>query len=187
MIIDHANFRNFFINKNLSRKKVKWWKRLAKLDFKIEYRSDKSNLVDDSSRRRNYENQTAKKNKLRNENLNLRKWALIENNAFFKNKNEKNKKKIFHFIVSKSIRRFDECKQQFIKTQKTIDETLKSNYLQNKNQSSTHALNSTAKNFQKRMKIVTIVKKILKNKIFQFIVSNDRRDIETTSTRKRRE
>jgi hypothetical protein len=94
MIIDHANFRNFLINKNLSRKKTRWWKRLTKFDFKIEYRFDKNNLADDSFRRRDYENQIAKENKFKNENLNLKKWALIENNVFFKIKNEKNKKKI---------------------------------------------------------------------------------------------
>jgi hypothetical protein len=93
MIINHANLKNFLINENLSRRKVKWWKRLTKLNFKIKYRFDKNNLVDDSSRRRNYENQTATKNKFKNENLNLKKWALIENNASFKNKNKKNKKK----------------------------------------------------------------------------------------------
>ncbi len=96
MIIDYANLRNFFIDKNLSRRKAKWWKRLTKFDFKIEYRFDKNNLVDDSSRRRDYENQTAKKNKFRYENLNLNKWTLIESSVFLKNKNEKNKKeKIF--------------------------------------------------------------------------------------------
>jgi murein L,D-transpeptidase YafK len=96
VIIDYANLKNFFINKNLNRKKFKWWKNLTKLDFKIEYRFDKNNFVDDSFRRRDYENQTAKENKLKNENLNLKKWALIKNNASFKNKNEKNKEeKIF--------------------------------------------------------------------------------------------
>ncbi len=95
MIIDHANLRNFFINKNLSRRKTRWWKRLTKLDFKIKYRFDKNNLADDLSRRRDYENQIAKEDKLKNKNLNLRKWALIECSTSFKNKNEKNKKKRF--------------------------------------------------------------------------------------------
>jgi hypothetical protein len=91
MIIDHANLRNFFINKNLNRRKIRWWERLAKLNLKIEYWFDKNNFVDDSSRRQNYEKQIAHEDKLRNENLNLKKWTLIEssakktNDTFFQN------------------------------------------------------------------------------------------------------
>ncbi len=95
VIFDHANLRNFFINKNLNRRKIRWWKRLAKLDLKIKYQFDKNNLANNSFRRRNYKNQIAKKNKFKNENLNLKEWTLIKNNAFFKIKNEKNKKKTF--------------------------------------------------------------------------------------------
>jgi hypothetical protein len=72
MIIDHTNFKNFFINKTFNRKEVKWWKRLIELDLKIKYRFEKNNLADDSFRKRDYENEIAKKNK-NNENLNLRK------------------------------------------------------------------------------------------------------------------
>jgi hypothetical protein len=43
MIIDHANFKNFFINKILSRKEVRWWKKLIEFDLKIKYRSEKNN------------------------------------------------------------------------------------------------------------------------------------------------
>jgi hypothetical protein len=35
MIIDHANFKNFFINKVFNRKEVKWWKKLIELDLRI--------------------------------------------------------------------------------------------------------------------------------------------------------
>jgi hypothetical protein len=165
MIINYTNFKNFFINKNLSRKKVKWWERLTKLNLKIKYQFDKNNLVDDSSRCRDYENQTAKKNKLRNENLNLKKWTLIESNAFLKNKNERNKKeKTFSLSCRNRYVVLTIANNNSLKTQKTIDETSRNNYLQNKNQSSTYALNSIAKIFQKKMKIVIIVKKALKRK-----------------------
>jgi hypothetical protein len=92
VIIDHANFKNFFINKAFNRKKVEWWKRLIELDLRIKYRSEKSNLADDSSRKRDYEDEIAKKDK-NNENLNFKKWILIENKNILKSKNEKKKKR----------------------------------------------------------------------------------------------
>jgi hypothetical protein len=76
MIIDHANLKNFFINKVFSRKKVRWWKRLIEFDLKIKYRSEKSNLANDSFRQRDYEDEIAKKDK-NNENLNLREWVFV--------------------------------------------------------------------------------------------------------------
>jgi hypothetical protein len=94
MIIDHANFKNFFINKIFSRKKVKWWEKLIEFDLKIKYRSEKNNFANDSFRKRDYENEIAKKNK-NNENLNLKKWILIESRNIFKSKNERRKKNIF--------------------------------------------------------------------------------------------
>jgi hypothetical protein len=96
MIIDHVNFKNFFINKIFNRKKARWWKRLTKLDLKIKYRFDKNNFANNSSRKQYYENGTAKKNK-HNENLNFKKWVLIESKSIFKNKNEE-KKYIFFSI-----------------------------------------------------------------------------------------
>ncbi len=72
MIIDHANLKNFFINKILSRREIKWWKRLIELDLKIKYRFKKNNFADDSSRKRDYEDEIAKKNK-NNEDLNFKK------------------------------------------------------------------------------------------------------------------
>jgi hypothetical protein len=92
MIIDHVNLKNFFINKILNRREIRWWKRLAELDLKIKYRFEKNNFANNSSRKRDYENEIAKKNK-NNENLNLRKWILIESKNIFKNKNEKKKKR----------------------------------------------------------------------------------------------
>jgi hypothetical protein len=72
MIIDHANLKNFFINKTLSRKKVKWWKKLIEFDLRIKYRFKKNNFANNSFHKRDYENEIAKKNK-NNENLNFRK------------------------------------------------------------------------------------------------------------------
>jgi hypothetical protein len=106
MIIDHVNFKNFFINKILNCREIWWWKRLAKLDLKIKYRFDKSNFANDLFRKRDYENEIAKKNK-NNENLNFKKWVLIENKSILKTKNEKKKNTYFfqsinhwHFILS---------------------------------------------------------------------------------------
>jgi hypothetical protein len=113
MIIDHANLKNFFINKALNRREVRWWKKLIELDLKIKYRSEKNNLADDSSRRRDYENEIAKEDK-NNENLNLRKWVLIESKNILKSKNEK-KKKIFFFVDNQSICISVECKQRRVK------------------------------------------------------------------------
>jgi hypothetical protein len=95
MIIDHANFKNFFINKTFNHKKVKWWKKLIEFDLRIKYRFEKNNFANDSFRKRDYENEIAKKDK-NNENLNLKKWILIESKNIFKSKNEKKKKILFH-------------------------------------------------------------------------------------------
>jgi hypothetical protein len=102
-MIDHVNLRNFFINKIFNRKKTRWWKRLAEFDLKIKYRFDKNNFANDSFRKRNYENETANENK-NNENLNLRKWILIESKSTFTSKNEK--KKNSYFFQSTSHRQF---------------------------------------------------------------------------------
>jgi hypothetical protein len=63
MIIDHVNLKNFFINKILNRRKARWWEKLTELNLKIKYRFDKNNLADDSFRKRDYENEIAKKTK----------------------------------------------------------------------------------------------------------------------------
>ncbi len=94
MIIDHVNLKNFFINKTFNRKEIRWWKRLTKLDLKIKYRFDKSNFANDSFRKRNYENETTNEDK-NNENLNLKKWVLIENENIFTSINEKKKDILF--------------------------------------------------------------------------------------------
>ncbi len=63
MIIDHANLKNFFINKTLNRRKVKWWKKLIEFDLRIKYRSEKNNFADDSFRKRDYKNEIARRQK----------------------------------------------------------------------------------------------------------------------------
>jgi hypothetical protein len=95
MIIDHVDLKNFFINKIFNRNKIQWWKRLTKLDLKIKYQLNKNNFVNDSFRKQNYENEIVNENK-NNENLNLKKWVLIESKNIFTNKNEK--KHIFFLI-----------------------------------------------------------------------------------------
>jgi hypothetical protein len=94
MIIDHVNFKNFFINKIFNRRETRWWKRLTEFDFKIKYRFDKNNVANNSSRKRDYENEIANEDK-NNENLNFKEWILIENKSIFTSKNKKKKKHIF--------------------------------------------------------------------------------------------
>jgi hypothetical protein len=127
VIIDYANLENFFINKNLSRRKIKWWEKLTEFNLKIKYQFDKNNFANDSSKYRDYESQIAKKNKLKNENLNLKKWALIKSNAFFKNKNEKNKKKSFSLSCRNRYVVLTKTNNNSSKTLKTINETSKNN------------------------------------------------------------
>ncbi len=55
MLIDHVNLNSFFKNKKLNKKKTQWWKKLNDLNLHIEYRSNKLNFADDSSRRFDYE------------------------------------------------------------------------------------------------------------------------------------
>ncbi len=112
MIIDYANLKNFFINKAFNRRKVKWWKKLIELDLRIKYRFEKSNFANDSFRKRDYEDEIAKKNK-NNENLNLRKWVLIESKNIFKSINEK--KKILFFVDKQSTCISVECRQHRVK------------------------------------------------------------------------
>ncbi len=165
MIIDHANLKNFFINKAFNRREVKWWKKLIEFDLKIKYRFEKNNFADDSSRKRDYENEIAKKDK-NNENLNFRKWILIESKSIFKSKNEKKKKKYFFSLTSNRHVSLSNANSIASETFETIDEMSKSNYFAN-NDSANCAKSSVAKNaqnFLKKKKIVAIVKKALKRK-----------------------
>jgi hypothetical protein len=174
MIIDHANFKNFFINKIFNRKEIKWWKKLIELDLKIKYRFEKSNFANDSFRKRDYENEIAKKTK-NNENLNLKKWVLIESKSIFKSKNEKRKKK--HFFTSINNRHvfLSNANNIASKTFETVDEMSRNNCFAN-NDSANCAKFSVAKNaqnFLKRKKIIAIVEKALKRKKFFKLLSWD--------------
>ncbi len=55
MLIDHVNLNTFFKNKDLNRKKARWWKKLNDLNLHIEYKSNKQNSANDSFRRLDYE------------------------------------------------------------------------------------------------------------------------------------
>jgi hypothetical protein len=165
MIIDHVNFKNFFINKILSRRETRWWKRLAKLNLKIKYRFDKNNFANDSFRKRDYENQTANEDK-NNENLNLRKWVLIESKNTFTSKNEKEKRT--YFSQSTSHRQFalSKADSNRSETLKTVDEKSKNNCFANNNFeiSAEISVAKNAQNFLKKEKIVAIVRRTLKRK-----------------------
>jgi hypothetical protein len=165
MIIDHVNFKNFFINKIFNRRETRWWERLTELDLKIKYRFDKNNLANDSFRKRDYENETAKKNKS-NENLNLKKWVLIENKNALKSKNEKKKNTYFYQSTSHRHAILSNANNNSSKTFEIIDETSKKNCLTKNNleKSAKISIAKNAQKFLKEKKIVAIVKKILKRK-----------------------
>jgi hypothetical protein len=185
MIIDHANLKNFFINKVFNRKKVKWWKKLIEFDLRIKYRSEKNNFANDSSRKRDYEDEIAKKNK-NNENLNFRKWILIESKSILKSKNEKKKKRYFFSSINNRHVFLSNANNIASKTFETVDEMSKNNCFAN-NDSTNCAKFSIAKNaqnFLKRKKIVAIVEKALKRKKSFKSLS---RDIDKISNRLRLE
>jgi hypothetical protein len=165
MMIDHVNLKNFFINKTFNRREIRWWKRLTELDLKIKYRFDKNNLANDSFRKRNYENKIANEDK-NNENLNFKKWVLIESKSILTSKNEKRKKTYFFQSINHRQCVLSNANNNSSKTLKTIDETSKSNCLANNNfeKSAEISIAKNAQNFLKKKKIVAIVKRILKKK-----------------------
>jgi hypothetical protein len=185
MMINHVNLKNFFINKIFSRRETRWWKRLTELNLKIKYRFDKNNFADDSFRKRDYENDVANENK-NNENLNLRKWVLIESKSIFTSKNEK--KKCTYFFQSTNHRQFvlSNADNNSSEILKTIDEKSKSNCFANNNLeiSAEISIAKNAQNFLKKKKIVAIVKRILKKKKF---FKSSSRDIEKISKKLRLE
>ncbi len=176
MIIDHANFKNFFINKAFNRKEVKWWKKLIELDLKIKYRSEKSNFANDSFRKRDHEKKIAKKDK-NNENLNFKKWILIENKSILKSKNEKRKKKYFTSSINNRHVFLSNTNSIASETFETVDEMSKNNCSASNDSANCakFSIVKNAQNFLKKKKIVAIVERILKRKkIFQVIVSRYR-------------
>jgi hypothetical protein len=174
MIIEHANFKNFFINKAFNRKEIKWWKRLIEFDLKIKYRSEKNNLANDSFRKRDYENEIAKKDK-NNENLNFKKWILIENKSIFKSKNEKKKKKYFFSSINNRHVFLSNADNIASDTFETIDEMSKSNCFANNDSANCakFSIVKNAQNFLKKKKIVATVERILKRKKFFKSLSRD--------------
>jgi hypothetical protein len=54
VITNHVNLRTFLIIKNLSRRETRWWERLFDLNLAIEYRSERLNVANALSRRRDY-------------------------------------------------------------------------------------------------------------------------------------
>jgi hypothetical protein len=167
MMINHVNFKNFFINKILNRKETRWWKKLTELDLKIKYQFDKSNFANDSFDKRNYENEIANEDK-NNENLNFKEWVLIESKNIFTSKNEK--KKNTYFFQSTNHRQLvlSNANNNSSKTLKIIDEKSKSNCFANKNLEINAKISivKNAQNFLKKKKIVATVKRILKKKKF---------------------
>jgi hypothetical protein len=174
MIIDHANFKNFFINKTFNRREVKWWKKLIELDLRIKYRFEKNNFADDSFFRRDYENEIAKENK-NTENLNLKKWILIESKSIFKSKNEKKKKKYFFSSTSNRHVFLSNANSIASETFETIDEMSRSNCFANNDSANCaeFSIVKNAQNFLKRKKIVATVERALKKKIFFKSLSRD--------------
>jgi hypothetical protein len=171
VIIDHANFKNFFINKFFNRKEVKWWKKLIELDLRIKYRFEKNNFADDSFRKRDYKDEIAKKNK-NNENLNFKKWVLIESKSIFKNKNEKKKK---YFFSSTSNRHVFLSNANSIasKTFETVDEMSRNNCFANIDSANCaeFLIVKNAQNFlKKKENRCDCWKNFEKKKIFQVIV-----------------
>jgi hypothetical protein len=181
MIIDHANLKNFFINKILNRKEIKWWKRLIELDLRIKYQSEKNNFADDSFRKRDYENEIAKENK-NNENLNLRKWILIESKKIFKSKNEKKKKKYFISSINNRHVFLSNADNIASKTFEIIDEMSKNNCFANNDLANCaeFSIVKNAQNFSKKKKIVAIIERVLKRKIFFKSLSRDIDKISST-------
>jgi hypothetical protein len=55
MLINHVNFNTFFKNKELNKKKTRWWKKLNDLNLYIEYKSNKQNSANNLFRRFDYE------------------------------------------------------------------------------------------------------------------------------------
>jgi hypothetical protein len=189
MIIDHVNLKNFFINKIFNRRKTRWWKKLTEFDLKIKYRFDKNNFANDSFRKRNYENETAKKNK-NNENLNLRKWVLIESKNIFKSKNEKKKNTYFFQSINHRHAILSNADNNSLKTFETVDETSKNNCFKKNNfeKSVKISIVKNAQNFlEEKKNRCDCEKNFEKKEIFQVIVSKYWKNFENASTRKRRE
>jgi hypothetical protein len=147
-----------------------------------------SNPADGPSRRRDYEDEAAEEDKS-NENLNLRKWILIESKNTLKSKNEKKKNTYFFQSINHRHVALSNANNNSSKTLKTIDETSRSNYFTNNNVEKTQKSQSlrTHKTSRRKRNRYDCEKNFGKKKIFQVIVSKYQRDFENASTRKRNE
>jgi hypothetical protein len=154
-------------------------KKITKLNLKIKYQFDKNNFAHDSFRKRNYENEIAKKDR-NNENLNLRKWVLIESKSIFTSKNEKKKNTYFFQSINHRQIVLSNANNNSSKTFETIDVTSKNNCFANNNfeKSANISIVKNARSFLKKKKIVATVKRILKKKKF---FKSSSRDIEKIS------
>jgi hypothetical protein len=110
MFIDHCNQRKFLLNESLNRRKTRWWEKLSDLNLQIEYKSNKNNSADESSRRSNYEN--IDENKI----LNLNKLILRNDESSIHVKNEL-RKTDEQFAISTSMRKIS----QTLSKSKTIE------------------------------------------------------------------
>jgi hypothetical protein len=90
--------------------------------------------------------------------------------------------------VSKSIRRSDECKQQFIKKAKNNRRNVEKQLSSEQKSKLNLRVKFDCKNFSKENENRNNREKNFETKkIFQVMILNNRLDLEITSTRKRRE
>ncbi len=138
MFIDHCNLRKFLLNKSLNRRKTRWWEKLSELNLQIEYKSNRNNSANESSRRSDYEN--IDENKI----LNLNKLILKDDESSTHVKNELRKAKE-QSAISTSTKKIN----QTFSEKKTIEmKNIKNDFFNN--------LNNT--NIVQRVMITLIVK-----------------------------
>ena len=95
---DHNNLRNFIKQKKLNQKQARWALILIVYDFKIFYKSEKTNSADESSRRLNYEKTST---------LNIKLLSLLQN-KFALSKSMRNSSKISDDVFEiTNVQRFE--------------------------------------------------------------------------------
>ncbi len=106
-----------------------------------------------------------------------------EQRFFQKQKRKKEKKKKLFFVVSKSIRCFDECKQQFIKNAINNRRDVEKQLFSKQKTKFNSRVELDCENFSKENENRSNREKSFEaKKIFQIIVSKNREDSETIST-----
>ncbi len=156
-------------------------KKINRTRFKNKISFWKNNFADDSFRKRDYENEIAKEDK-NNENLNFKKWILIENKSILKSKNEKKKKKYFFSSINNRHVFLSNVNNIASKTFEIIDEMSKNNCFANNDLANCaeFSIVKNAQNFSKKKKIVAIIERVLKRKIFFKSLSRDIDKISST-------